>query len=133
MGIIIKTPRRGETYWLVSDPHRSNTLLEPTRVIFEKEEYVKEDDVLLGKKYHYRTTYFFSNGLRVAAYDSGLKIGYKILKDYYMCPTSQHIMHIMERIAYPEKFDIKPQDGFDYGWFRKLFEDLKYRRPELLI
>ncbi len=119
----------------MSDPHFTppESLILPTRTIFKKAEYVHRDDVPLKDNYTYNTTYFFENGVSVATYNTGLKIGYKFLLGYFMASTSGALMEILDRIAYPERHNIKPRKTFNYEWFIEMYENLKKDKPELLI
>lgn len=133
MGMIVKQPIPNTIYWVMSDPFTHIPFMSPKKVMFLKNEFLQEDNREYENYGGYLSSYIFDEGIRIPIHSSELKTGHKITMGYYVSETSAHLIQVMKRIAYPERFDIKPKDDFDYKWFRKILSILEKEHPELLI
>lgn len=133
MGLMLGELIPNKNYWVISDPHNDIPFIEPTKVKFLGANHIEADNRHWEGIGGYQYTMIFENGIRIPLYDSGMKSGHRITKGYYVSESSRHIMEIMTRLAYPEKFEIRPKDGFDYKWFRQTFHRLEKDHPELYI
>jgi len=134
MGLIIGDLYKDKTYWVISDPFTDIPFILPKQIKFIKYNHIQEDNRFWNDNTgSYLTTMIFEDNIRIPLYDSGMKTGHKITKGYYVGKSSQQVIMIMKRIAFPEEFDIEPKEGFDYYWFRKLTMEYITKHPELMI
>lgn len=133
MGLMLGDLIKNKNYWVISDPYNNKEFIEPIKVKFLSTDYIKDDNKVLKGIGGYQYTMIFDKDIMIPIYDSGMKSGHKITLGYYVSESSRHIMEVMTRIAYPEKFEIKPKDGFDYDLFRQIFHRIEKEKPELYI
>lgn len=133
MGLMMKDLIPDKTYWVISDPHTDIPFFLPKKATFKSYEHVEEDNRIWDGFGSYMMTMVFTDEIRIPLHDSGMKCGFKATRGYYVSENSAHLFDVMTRLAYPEKFDIRPQDDFDYEWFRRLIHHYEKEHPELLI
>lgn len=123
----------GKTHWVIQDPYETRSFSMPFKAKLLKAEYIVDDDIPCNNKQTYFLTYIFDNGIHIPLYNTGLKTGHKLTKGYYITKTSNQILQIMYRIAYPEKCDMEVRVGFNYNKFRDFLNELIKKYPEMLI
>jgi hypothetical protein len=133
MGIMIRDLIPDKNYWVISDPHSDIPFKGPQRIKFIGVNHIEEDNRYWEGVGSYQYTMMFEKGIRIPLHDAGMKSGHRFTKGYYVSESSAHIFGVMTRIAWPEKFDIRPKDGFDYEWFRRYVDRFEKEHPELLI